>query len=186
MSATKFRHRSHPRPSVATAGRESVAFRAPSLHPNGTEETMIETVAAAIIAIGPIDRAEISARHYQSRVIAAAARIPAKFEDWAMCVSKRESHHNYRARNKSSSAQGRWQFLDHKWRINGGIEHVVARRLTEFGMPKRVIRAIRKELSTTEIAKWAPAYQDIAFIQVVEEGGAHHWALQGSHCGSIA
>lgn len=147
-------------------------------------KTMIETIAAAIITFAAT-QTETGHPSQQKNIVATAARIPETLKDWTRCVSKRESHHNYRARNKTSSAQGRYQFLDYRWRINGGIEHVVARRLTDFGLPKTTVRAIREHLSVTEIAKWDPPFQNIAFIQVVEEGGSSHWYLSGSTCNQM-
>ena len=39
-----------------------------------------------------------------------------RWRDIRKCVMKRESHYRYSARNKKSSAQGAYQFLDNKWR----------------------------------------------------------------------
>lgn len=146
---------------------------------------MIESLLLSIVLTTiNTEKSSISAA-VQGRVISQAAEIPKEIKEYAECVSYRESHHNYKVRNPKSSAQGRWQFLDNKWRINGGIEHVVSRRLNEFGLPKPTLRAIREHLANTEIAKWEPHFQDIAFNQVIAEGGANHWFIPGSRCNAL-
>ena len=114
-------------------------------------------------------------------VVRRAAAIPAPIRRWAQCVSDRESSGSYTARNPNSSASGRWQLLDTAWRVNGGIDHIVARRLTAFGMPRPQVRAVRQHLAATPIHRWPAPFQDAAFVQIVQEGGAHHWA--GPGCG---
>ena len=114
--------------------------------------------------------------------IAGSARIPKRIHTFASCVSERESHGNYRARSRTSSSQGRWQLLDNAWRKNGGIEYVVTRRLAKFGVPAHIRSIVRDYLDRTEIARWPGPYQDIAFVQIVAEGGAHHWHKAGSRC----
>jgi hypothetical protein len=110
-----------------------------------------------------------------------SAVIPQRLRPWASCVSERESGGSYSARNPASSAQGRWQLLDTAWRVNGGIEHIVARRLAAHGVPRPTVRAIRQHLDATPIYRWPAPYQDAAFVQIVQEGGARHWA--GPGCG---
>lgn len=127
-------------------------------------------------------------RGAQAAVVRRASTIPQRLRPWAACVLARESGGTLGepwsgagSRNPSSSASGRWQLLDTAWRINGGIDHIVARRLTAFGMPRPQVRAVRQHLHATPIHRWPAPFQDAAFVQIVEEGGAHHWA--GPGCG---
>lgn len=148
---------------------------------------MIGTIAAvALVAtsfVGTPDSAERTWHHTKpsrgihADVVKEAAQIPKKHRSWAMCVSKRESHHNYRARNPRSSAAGRWQFLDTAWRQ--GLSHMVRDRLVEHGMPKQQAKKVRAYLADRNIAKWPGPYQDIGFNEVVARGGKHHWAGPG-------
>ena len=116
-----------------------------------------------------------------------ASLIPPAWQDFAECVSARESHHNYRAKNRSSSASGRWQFLDGgggpgTWRQ--GLAWMVWQRLVDHGMAKAKAKRIRLHLQATPIAKWRPAFQDAGFVAVVtaSPNGWRHWSLAGSPC----
>lgn len=119
--------------------------------------------------------------------VAAAANIPAAQEAFADCVSHRESRHNYRAQGDQSSARGRWQFLDRQWRY--GLAYMVADRLRDHGMPAQQARSIRVQLQGKSIDRWAPAYQDAAFLAALNaEGpwsGWRHWHLAGSPCNAL-
>lgn len=120
------------------------------------------------------------------KVAAEAAVIPHSISAFASCVSKRESHHNYRARNPHSSAQGRWQLLDRAWRSSAAW--MVRDRLIKFGMPKPEANRVRNMLTRTPIAKWRPVYQDAAFVAIVtaKRDGWRHWYLNGSRCNALA
>ena len=114
----------------------------------------------------------------------AAAAIPQRWRAFSACVSERESNGNYRARNRSSSAQGRWQFLDTPWRVNGGIEWIVLRQMKRHGATWAERRKAYMRLSTTRIQMWPAWAQDAAFVGVVTERptGWRHWSLPGSRC----
>ncbi len=158
---------------------------------------MILTLASLALAIGGADTPPVPllggvtpdrvtaatrpSRSVHASSIRRAATIPPRLRPWASCVSDRESSGSYTARNPSSSAQGRWQLLDRAWRVNGGIEYVVARRLTAFGVPRPTVKVIRQHLDRTPIYRWPAPFQDAAFLQIVQEGGAHHW--RGPGCG---
>jgi hypothetical protein len=118
---------------------------------------------------------------------ASAAVIPASQQAFAECVSHRESRDNYKARGSDSSSAGRWQFLDRPWR--NGLSYMVAARLREFGMTGPASRAVRIHLQATHIAAWEPAYQDAAFVAVVNARGPwsgwKHWYLSGSRCNAL-
>ena len=115
---------------------------------------------------------------------AAAALIPKAWRPFAECVSKRESNHNYRARNPRSSAQGRWQLLDTAWRVNGGAEWIVLRQLKRQGVSWEVRKRIYAQLTKTRIQLWPAWAQDAVFVAVVTERttGWRHWSLPGSKC----
>jgi len=116
-----------------------------------------------------------------------AADIPASQEAFASCVSHRESRGSYSARGDESSARGKWQFLDRQWRR--GLAYMVADRLRDFGLPAQQARAIRIELQRKPIDKWAPAYQDAAFLAALNAHGPwsgwRHWHLAGSRCNTL-
>ena len=118
-------------------------------------------------------------------VVRDAATIPRSLRPWAACVLDRESggtldrrSSGQGARNPSSSAAGRWQFLDNSWRR--GLSFMVRDRLVEFGMPRSRAREVRLWLERRNISEWPGWYQDIGFLAVVERGGRHHWN-GGSH-----
>lgn len=140
----------------------------------------------------PSDRAwsvERPSRGAHAGVFRAASTIPGWLRPWAGCVLWRESKGTLdrpgsgagAINTEGSSAQGRWQLLDRAWRVNGGIHYVVARRLKAFGMPAEQLRQVRQYAHTTPIHRWPAPLQDIAFIQIVTEGGARHWDGPGCH-----
>ena len=77
------------------------------------------------------------------------------------------------ARNPTSSASGRWQFLDNSWRRP--LSFHVRDRLIEFGMPKQDAKAVRAWLEDNHISTWPGLVQDVAFIETVERGGYSPW-----------
>ena len=96
-----------------------------------------------------------------------------KWEDERKCIMRRESHNNYRARNKSSSASGAYQFLDSQWR-----EGLVWMMLDEGGNKKQI-----KALFNKPIHKWSRYYQDRAFFTAWRHGeGRAHWNYEGGNC----
>lgn len=115
--------------------------------------------------------------------IRAAALIPPAWRPFADCVSDRESGGSYTARNPSSSASGRFQFLDTSWRP--GLAWMVRDRLVRYGLPKAQATAVRVYLQRTPIAAWPGPYQDAGFAEVVTRGGWHHWILPGSRCNAL-
>jgi hypothetical protein len=114
------------------------------------------------------------------RVVREAATFPRSIVWFARCVLERESggtldrrQSGVAARNPSSSASGRWQFLDTSWRR--GLSFMVRDRLIRFGMPKAQAREVRLYLGARHISRWHGYWQDIGFLEVVERGGRHHW-----------
>jgi hypothetical protein len=147
---------------------------------------VIELVASAFLEAS-IDRewaVQRPSRSVHSAVIRRSAEIPAHARAFADCVSDRESSGSYTARNPTSSAQGRWQFLDISWRQNGGLHYMVAARLKEQGLPSSAAADVRRFLADTPIYRWPGPYQDTAFVAVILSGGWHHW--QGPGCNHLA
>ena len=66
----------------------------------------------AVVFAGPATAGTAAVVHAQ----VSASQIPSRWQRFARCVSERESHGNYRAKNPRSTAMGRWQFLDKAWR----------------------------------------------------------------------
>ena len=96
-----------------------------------------------------------------------------KWERSRKCIMERESNHNYKAANRSSSARGAYQFLDSQWRNS-----LVWMMLDEGGNVKE-IKSLRKK----SIQHWSRYYQDRAFFTAWRHGeGRHHWAYPGSRC----
>ena len=141
---------------------------------------MAIAAAAALLALAPVPSASPMTH---------AAEIPASQQAFASCVAHRESHGNYKAARPEagSSAQGRWQFLDKQWRH--GLSFMVAARLRDFGMSAKAADKVRRDLQAKPIKRWAPEYQDIAFIAALNARGAwsgwRHWYLAGSKCNAL-
>ena len=114
-----------------------------------------------------------------------AAEFPRSIRGFASCVLDRESGGSLSdrtsgmgARNPSSSASGRWQFLNNNWQHS--LPWMVKDRLIRFGMPKAQASQVRTYLDSRQIATWSGWWQDIGFIEVMAQGGRHHWS-GGSH-----
>jgi hypothetical protein len=119
----------------------------------------------------------------------AAAALTGPQKDFRECVAQRESGGSYTAENRSepSSAMGRYQFLDGKWRH--GLAHMVADALRDNGMPWKQARKVRADLRDTPIRKWKPVHQDIGFATVLNARGPwsgwDHWVYPGSRCNNL-
>jgi len=94
------------------------------------------------------------------------------------CIMHRESRYDYGARNKTSSAQGAYQFLDNKWRNS-----LVWMMLKESNDTNDFLQPGLRELRDVPIAKWSRYWQDRAFYTVWQHGeGKLHWYYNGSKC----
>lgn len=101
-----------------------------------------------------------------------------RWENTRECIMHRESRHNYRAANKSSSARGAYQFLDSQWR-----DGLVWMMLKESKQEKDGLSDSIKMLRDKPIHAWSRYYQDRAFFTAWRHAeGKKHWALQGSRC----
>jgi len=139
---------------------------------------MIESLALAVILHLPsdgltrIERVAASTKGY-AQSLYRGKWYNKKWEDERKCIMWRESRHNYKAANKTSSARGAYQFLDKKWR-----DGLVWMMLDEGGN-KKEMKALRKK----PIHKWNRYYQDRAFFTAWRHGeGKDHWSLQGKEC----
>lgn len=101
-------------------------------------------------------------------------------ENYRRCIMKRESNFNYKARNKTSSAQGAYQFLDNNWR-DGLVWMMLKESKKEKDGLKKEIKKLRKK----RIQKWNRYFQDRAFYTAWQFGkGKHHWnaTVPGTGC----
>jgi hypothetical protein len=97
------------------------------------------------------------------------------------CIMYRESRHNYRAANKTSSARGAYQFLDNSWRTPLTYMMIAESKKTKDGLRQEI-----KSLREKPIHEWSRYYQDRAFFTAWRHGeGKKHWFLQGSRCFSL-
>lgn len=147
----------------------------PHPHRKTGEKMIAEIALIATLSINP------------SQIIEQAATTPPAQQPFRDCVAKRESNGNYLARNRTSSAAGKYQFLDYSWRQ--GLAHMVSKRLTDYGMPPAITTRIRTELRKNNIAKWHPQYQEIAFVAVLNADGPwsgwRHWYYNNSPCNRL-
>lgn len=153
---------------------------------------MIDTLIGAAVEVAAADDRTVDlqrpSRGGYSSPIREAATVPAKWRAFAECVLRRETGgvlHNKQsredARNGSSSAAGRWQFLS-AWQRGGSF--MVRDRLVRFGVPKVQARQVRVYLSSRPIYQWDGFYDDILFNEVIERGGWHHWR-NGDRCDGL-
>ena len=139
--------------------------------------------AALVVAImvGPVNLDQAKRMH-------AAGQLEPEQRPFAACVAKRESGGRPDARNPTSSAQGKYQWLDRSWRR--GLAHMTAWRLKDFGMPHRDALRLREWLRDRPIAEWPEPVQDVAFAATLNArgdwSGWRHWYLAGSPCNSLA
>jgi hypothetical protein len=101
-----------------------------------------------------------------------------RWEDIRECIMYRESRHNYKAANKTSSARGAYQFLDRSWRDGLVWMMIEESKKSKDGLVDEI-----KNLRTEPIHAWSRYYQDRAFFTAWRHAeGKKHWALQGSVC----
>jgi hypothetical protein len=104
-------------------------------------------------------------------------------EHFRECVMYRESRHNYRAANKTSSARGAYQFLERSWK-----DGLIYMMIKESKKSKDGLIPEIKELRTKPIVKWNRYFQDRAFFTAMningKWSGKHHWrfTVPGTGC----
>jgi hypothetical protein len=145
---------------------------------------VIEALIGAFLEAGQYWQPDRPLHGAHAQIVREASRIPGPLRPFADCVSDRESGGSYTSRNPTSSASGRWQFLDTSWRVHGGIHYMVTARLRGHGLPAAAAGDVRAFLRDTPIHKWPGPYQDTAFVAVILSGGWHHW--KGAHCDRLA
>jgi hypothetical protein len=131
-----------------------------------------------------LDSPPVMSRTRQATVIANASRLPSGQEPFRDCVVARESGGNPRARNRTSTASGKYQYLDGQWRR--GLSYQVRDRLVSYGMPKRQAQQLRLWLMERPIYRWPEKYQDVGFAATLNHSGPwsgwQHWSLPGNRC----
>ena len=151
---------------------------------------MLDTLigAAVELAHDPARELVVERPSRSVSVVRNASRIPTSMRAFAACVLKRESgatldrpQSGAGARNPSSSASGRWQFLQGSW--GRSLPYMVADQLVDHGLPRVEARKVRKYLQSIPIHRWPGVYQDMGFIEVVQRGGWAHW--RGATCNGL-
>jgi muramidase (phage lysozyme) len=125
-------------------------------------------IFTAVFAGGSPDHSGYEESLYQGKWYVAA------HEPIRKCIMWRESRHNYRAANPTSSARGAYQFLDRAWRDS----------LVWMLRPEHKNRVPElQELRNKPINKWSRYWQDAAFWVAWRKGeGKQHWSLQRKEC----
>jgi len=104
-------------------------------------------------------------------------------ESWRKCVMDRESNFRYKAKNRSSSASGAYQFLDNSWR-----DGLVWMMIKESKKTDDNLDPYLRDLFDVHITKWNRYFQDRAFFTALNfEGkwaGKKHWnaTVPGTSC----
>ena len=104
-------------------------------------------------------------------------------ESWRKCVMDRESNFRYKAKNRSSSASGAYQFLDNNWR-----DGLVWMMIKESKKTDDNLDPYLRDLFDVHITKWNRYFQDRAFFTALNfEGkwaGKKHWnaTVSGTGC----
>ena len=104
-------------------------------------------------------------------------------ESWRKCVMKRESNFRYKAKNRSSSASGAYQFLDNSWR-----DGLVWMMIKESKKTDDNLDPYLRDLFDVHITQWNRYFQDRAFFTALNfEGkwaGKKHWnaTVPGTSC----
>ena len=134
--------------------------------------TLAPTSTPAHLSPAALDMTGVAPSLYQG------SWYSAKHEKIRRCIVSRESHGNYRAANKTSSARGAYQFLDRAWRDSLVWMMLDETKRTRDGLTKE-IQALRSK----PISKWNRYYQDRAFWTAWRFGaGASHWHYPPKPC----
>ena len=97
------------------------------------------------------------------------------------CVMTRESHINYLAANKHSSARGAYQFLDNNWRKPMVWMMLKESKITNDSLSETILTLVNKPMN-----KWSRYFQDRAFFTALNIRGryvgSNHWNADGPGC----
>jgi hypothetical protein len=193
--------------SILSVALVSVASAAPLSPSASTGSTQEVAVASVIAVVSDSDEA----RRLQARKAIVASPLAREYraavskdaKDWKgyekslyrgkyyhkdqehfrECVMFRESRHNYRAANKTSSARGAYQFLDNSWRDGLVYMMIKESKKTDDGLSKNIRRLFDKP-----IQQWSRYMQDRAFFTAMningKWSGKHHWrfTVPGTGC----
>jgi hypothetical protein len=125
-------------------------------------ETLILTAAmAATPAVADMSLHTVIPNKWHDSGHAIWQTAPTWMRDFGSCVRNHESHHNYTAQNRISTASGAYQMLAAVWQGN-------AKWVPAAKQYKKARNA-------------PPAVQDAVFIHSLKHGGADNW--NGTHCG---
>ena len=83
--------------------------------PDPPHRVLAVPLDAATLDPAPPARVKPKAHPTGTRNHPRSVRIPSSLAAFMRCVSNRESHGNYKAENPTSTASGRWQFIDASW-----------------------------------------------------------------------
>jgi hypothetical protein len=172
---------------AATAALTWMSNGPASAAPDTLPSRPTATQAAAGQLPGDSERARAASRASRSTSgyqpsLYKGAWYKAKAESFRRCVMSRESHYNYRAKNRSSSAMGAYQLLDSKWR-----SPLVSMMRQESKKTKDGLITEINALQRKPIQGWSRYWQDRAFWTAYQNGdGWRHWYHPGSLCNSLA
>ena len=97
-------------------------------------------------------------------------------EKYQLCVLRRESNGHWFSTNRANGYFGAFQFNK---ALTRGATWMITPELKQIHGPEKG-RAIAKELRATEMHRWRPFYQAMAFFTVLnwngDWSGRKHWA----------
>jgi hypothetical protein len=141
-------------------------------------------VLAAALVLAPVaDRDLPQLTAPKSAEVMTGAKTPYKGKFWqrsqrafTLCVLERESNFNWHSTARAAGYFGGFQFSKP---LTRGATYMMTKELRQiFGRDKG--NAIARELRATEMHKWLPFFQHMAFATVLNweypGSGAAHWA----------
>ena len=106
-----------------------------------------------------------------------------KQDKFTLCIAKRESNLHWYSTNRANGYFGAFQFND---ALKRGATWMMIPELTEWYGHKMAVR-ISAKLRKTEMHKWTPFYQHMAFDTILNwrgpGSGEKHWAGGRFACG---
>ena len=143
-----------------------------------------EAALAFTLAAGPdIDPIQVGPKTHDSPISLYQGRAyQQKANRIRVCIRDRESNHDYRAVSRRGTYRGAYQMSA---ALGVGAGWMIQKEVIATGTPKKVARAIGRDLRASPVNKWAPFWQDFAFWIVWDDGdGKHHWrhTVPGTGC----